>query len=290
MSFGWTLMFREGQWLELRSFLLKQRTNVAERIQYIEEEIRKIGEVSIVYEREIPDDITSPMTERRKSIIVSDNTSLSKLIKAYVVKGGNPFDISMFLHPDKKIIQEVEGGSPVETETQPYGGVVFPKSDDNFFAVISEAGLLPIWKDPYRKLGLRKNIWDEKLSPDEVLIRTREARKWVSKEIKELRNNLEAKIIKLCDLKEQLKLEQKEILAGCVGGFSSSDLDADFEKFKKDRHLSTIIDYFDSNFFQKDEDGNIDFSKSVPARIKIKFYRDMYLEDANDGSEKFTSL
>jgi hypothetical protein len=130
MSFGWTLMFREGQWLELRSFLLKQRTNVAERVQYIEEEISKIGEVSIVYEREIPDDINSPMTERRKSIIVSDNTSLSKLIKAYVVKGGNPFDISMFLHPDKKIIQEVEEGPPVETETQPYGGVVFPKSDD----------------------------------------------------------------------------------------------------------------------------------------------------------------
>jgi len=33
MSFGWTLMFREGQWLELRSFLLKQRANVKERLE-----------------------------------------------------------------------------------------------------------------------------------------------------------------------------------------------------------------------------------------------------------------
>ena len=293
MSFGWTLMFREGQWLELRSFLLKQRANVDDRLKYIQSELDKIGEITVVYEREDSTDLNTPMTEKRKSIIVEDNTSLSKLLKAYIARGGNPFDISMFLIPDRKIIKEVEEGEegePAEYESQPYDGLVFPKSDDKFFAVVSEAGLLPIWKDPYRKLGLKKNIWDEKKEPDEVLIRNRNARSWVSKEIKELRNNMEAKIIKLCDLKEQLNLEKKEILVRCVGDFSSATMDKDYLKFKRDRHLSVIIDYFDSQFFQRDEDGNIDFSKSVPPKIKIDQYKDMYLEDAPDGSEKFTAI
>ena len=104
MSFGWTLMFREGQWLELRSFLLKQRANVKERLEYIENELDKIGDVTVVYVREDENDVTTPMTEQRKGIIVEENTSLSKMIKAYVAKGGNPFDISMFLKPDFSIL------------------------------------------------------------------------------------------------------------------------------------------------------------------------------------------
>jgi hypothetical protein len=297
-------MFREGQWLELRSFLLKQRANVKERLEYIENELDKIGDVTVVYVREDENDVTTPMTEQRKGIIVEENTSLSKMIKAYVAKGGNPFDISMFLKPDFSILKELmadgslkdipeneyTGGEIVEVETQPYDGVVFPKSEDRLFAIISEAGLLPIWKDPYRKLGLKKNIWDEKLEPEEALIRTKSARKWVSKEIKELRNNIEAKIIKLCDLKEQLNLEKKEIIAGCVGGFSDAEIDLDLDRFLKDRHLAQIIEYFDSQFFQKDKEGKTDFSKRVPPPKKIEQYKDIYLEDAPDGSEKYTTL
>jgi len=283
-------MFREGQWLELRSFLLKQRENVDSRVTYINRELKKIGDVSVLYEREDPNDNTSKITEKRKGIIVEKNSSLGKLMKAYVARGGNPFDISMFLKPDSYIIKEVEEGPPQEIETQPYGGLVFPKSDEKFFAIVSEAGLLPIWKDPYRKLGEKKNIWDEKFSPEEVLLRMKEARGWVTKEIRELRNNMEAKIIKLCDLKEQLLLEKKEILVGAVGGFSSSDLDLDLDNFLLDRHLSQIIHYFDSQFFEVDEDGDIDFKSPISPKIKISQYKDMFLEDAPDGSETNTAL
>ena len=290
MSFGWTVMFREGQWLELRSFLLKQRINVNARASYLKKEIKKIGEVSIIYEREDPNDETTNMTERRKGIIVSQNSSLGKLMKAYVAKGGNPFDISMFLTPDRHIINELTDGDMVEIQTQPYDGVLHPMSDKKFFAVVSEAGLLPIWKDPYRKLGERKNIWDEKFSTDEVLIRLQNARSWASQEIKYFRNDIEARIIKLCDTREQLINEYTEILTQAVGDFSDAELDFDKEDFLVDRHLATIVNYFDEQFFVRNEEGDIDFTESVPPKIKIKLFRDMYLEDASDNSEDFTAL
>src|SRR6056300_1883761 len=97
MSFNWTMLFREGSWLEFRDYALNQRKNVQARFDTIQYELRRIGSVSITYARSNPDELSSKMTERRLGVTIKTGTTLAKLMRAYVARGGNFFDISMFL-------------------------------------------------------------------------------------------------------------------------------------------------------------------------------------------------
>ena len=129
MSFGWNVLFRNSSWLEFRGFILNQRRNVRSRIDAIDSELSKIGRIKVLYERRDPSDSKSEMTEKRIGLEIEEGTSLEKLLRAYISRGGNPFDISMFLIPDS---YEYEAGDegPVRVETQPYGGVVYPKGEE----------------------------------------------------------------------------------------------------------------------------------------------------------------
>ena len=95
MSFGWNCMFRRGSWVEFRRFVLLQRKNVPDRILHINKELSKIGQIEIEYEKS-----EGRVTEKRSGFFVERNTTLGKLLVAYIAQGGNPFDISMFLIPD----------------------------------------------------------------------------------------------------------------------------------------------------------------------------------------------
>ena len=52
MSFQWTVLFREGSWIDFRDFALNQRKNVQARFDTINYELERIGRVSVVYKRQ----------------------------------------------------------------------------------------------------------------------------------------------------------------------------------------------------------------------------------------------
>lgn len=264
MSFGWNCMFRRGQWLEFRRFVLLQRQNVGYRINYINKEINRIGEIRITYEKtgEGEDQVC---TEKRIGLQVDVNSALGKLLKAYIAQGGNPFDISMFLRPDSYdwIEREVEPseGQSVITDTQgnvqnvyksydqPYGGVLYPiTSTTEASEQIDTSGWLPVLKYPSWRLGGgNKSIYPR---ADEIGGVISHARKWATQEIAHLRNNLEARIIKLCDLREQLLIERDDILFNALSGTTAKLAPYDPNKQLDEVHLSHIVTNIDLNFFE----------------------------------------
>tara|TARA_Y100000591_G_C21809357_1_gene686955 strand:- start:810 stop:1673 length:864 start_codon:yes stop_codon:yes gene_type:complete len=287
MSFNWTMLFREGSWLEFRSFALKQRQNVQLRFDTIQYELSRIGNVSITYQRDPNNELK--MTERRLGINVKKNTSLGKLIQAYVAKGGNYFDISMFLKPDSYSVVEVESDDGIVgeiKEMQPYTGVISPSSGNAISDRVDTTGVTDVWRDPARKLGDKGTLWDDdstKLVGDRIIA----ARSWIQQEIKELRNDLEARIIKLCDLREQLLIERNEIVVSAIGG-TTPGTTFDTEAFLSDLHLSHIVFALDTDFYETKEDGTADFTKPRQGRGTKEFPN--LLEDAPSGEEKYTAL
>ena len=288
MSFNWTMLFREGSWLEFRSFALKQRQNVQLRFDTIDHELTKIGKVSITYQRDPNNPLK--MTERRLGINIKPDTTLAKLLQAYVAKGGNYFDISMFLKPDSYTVVETEGqdGETVNAikENQPYTGVISPSSGDAISDKVDTTGVTDVWKDPARKLGDKGTLWDEdstKLVGDRIIY----ARSWIQQEIKQLRNELEARILKLCDLREQLLIERNEIILTAIAG-TTAGTEFDPEAFIEDFHLSKIVYALDTDFYEMKEDGTADFTKPKQGRGSKQFAN--LLEDAPTGEEKYTAI
>ena len=323
MSFGWNCMFRKGQWLEFRRFVLLQRQNVGYRIDYINKELERIGQVKVIYER-VGEGENQRVTEKRVGLEVNLNSALGKLLKAYVAQGGNPFDISMFLQPDSYEWVEREGTElpSVEDEvittengtitntyrryTQPYGGVLSPRSasaDESEH--IDTSGWLPLWKYGPRRLGGKKNIYPR---ADEIGGVIYHARKWVTQEISHLRNNLEAKIIKLCDLREQLLIERDDLLFNAISGTAQGLAPYDPNKQLDEIHLSHIVTNIDLNFFEAKDQEQIDSLEGPPAPTTVDristnvpdfskprvrgpdpYYRSL-LDDAETGEEENTAL
>lgn len=316
MSFGWNCMFRKGSWLELRRFVLLQRQNVGNRINYINKELERIGNIKVLYEKsgEGEDQI---ITEKRIGIEVDLDSALGKLLKAYIAQGGNPFDISMFLQPDSYEWVEQEGdpsGDNVITDSQgnvknltkdydqPYGGVLAPRtSTTEESEQIDASGWLPIWKYGPRRLGGKKNIYPR---ADEIGGAISHARKWVTQEISHLRNNLEARIIKLCDLREQLMIERDDTLFNALSGTAAKLAPFDSDLQLDEVHLSHIVTNIDLNFFEaRDPDiveGPVqegvdrssvetpDFSKPRD-RGSDPYYKSL-LDDVSTGEEDNTAL
>jgi hypothetical protein len=294
MSFNWTMLFREGSWLEFRDYALNQRKNVQARFDTIQYELRRIGSVSITYARSNPDELSSKMTERRLGVTIKTGTTLAKLMRAYVARGGNFFDISMFLEPDSYTIID-ENSEPILGldpefrgffETQPYKGVLSPASGDVISDKIDLTGVLDYWKDPVRKLGGKETIWEAdstKFTGDRVIA----ARSWITQEIREHKHELEARILKLCDLREQLLLERREIILSAIAGTTASTV-YDKDSFLEGYHLSNIVYVFDTEFYELKEDGTADFTK--PKEGKGSKSLPNLLEDASNGEEKHTAL
>jgi len=323
MSFGWNCMFRRGQWLEFRRFVLLQRQNVGYRLNYIEKELANIGNIRIIYEK-VGEGENQKVTEKRVGLEVDIESSLGKLLKAYIAQGGNPFDISMFLQPDsyawverKDGEQPITGGVQVKDTQgnnqnlyrqydQPYGGVLYPRSataDES--EQIDTSGWLEIWKYGPRRLGGSKNIWPK---ADEIGGVIYHARKWVTQEISHLRNNLEARIIKLCDLREQLMIERADILYNAISGTAIGLAPYDPNNQLDEVHLSHIVTNIDLNFFEAMDQDQLPgtsgaaapnevnrIAASVPNlsrprdRGPFPYYRSL-LDDVDTGEEENTAL
>lgn len=283
MSFGWTGFFRQGAWREFRSFILNQKRDALARVRAINAEIGRIGYLRLLYSRFDPNDADSPMSESRVGIDVTPGSSLEKLLQAYIAQGGNPFDISMFLHFDSFQLVEVDGDSIVR-ELEPYGGVVYPQSADPIEGGLYTGGWLPIWRYPPRKFGNNITYITETAQMTPAI---RQARDWASREIR-YRNNLEARIIKLCDLREQLVKERDEVLPQAIGG-AAFGVEFNPDVFAVTHHTSGIINQIDEVFYPvKLEDGSYDFNQ--PRATEENPPYPVLLEDAPTGEEDWTSF
>jgi len=301
VSFNFTGFFRQGAWRELRRFLLNQKRDALPRVRAINAELARIGQIRILYQRTGPDNPNSPMSERRIGIDVQPGTSLEKLLQAYIAQGGNPFDVSMFLVPDSYILVNDEGSTsvtsevgtgdgertsdtdPIRRETAPYSGIVYPISADPVVGGLYTGGWLPLWRYPPRKFGNNITYVTESA---EMAPAIRQLRDWSNREIRNLRNNLEARIIKLCDLREQLLIERDEILPQAIGG-ATLGIPFDPDTFAVTHHTSGIIRQIDDVFYTL-QDGYYDFEN--PRQSEPNPPYPVLLEDAPTGEEDWTSF
>ena len=281
MPFNYLGTMRENQYRFFRNFTLTERRAVSARIRYINSELNKMGRITVVYEQKVVqiqtptgavDDITT-VSERRSGIIVSAGSTLEKLLQAYIAAGGNPNNVSMFLTPDELQFTSTldpdedpdvnpnqintDRGIPGTPFDQPYGGVVGVESSDAYGpGGLYRGGRPNFLRDPYTKIGRYIDLSDANAK---VAIKMDYARRWISQELKEL-SLMEARIIKMADLREQLLHERDVLIQQAVGG-SIPDFPnpPDPERFAQRLNLTEIVTEFDRVFYQTSDDGTPEF-------------------------------
>lgn len=252
-SFSWTGSFREGQWRAYRKFVLEERRDAPKREIAILDELARIGDVGIKYGK----DENGKTTERRVSIVLDEGSSLQKLMSAYVALGGNPFDISMFLSPDKAIAFE---GSE---STQPSGGV------STAIEMSYSIGGGPTSADATVAKYRPSRQGGPVINPDAMIgALVEHSRKWIHKEIKLKRNAVEHRILKLCDLREQLVQELDDI-CWATRGYGVNSRVYDTSRYDDDLTVAKIVYTIDAIFRVPSEDGTVspaaDFNLSAAA-------------------------
>lgn len=275
MAFGWLGTFRTGQWLAYRSFVLRERGDVSRRLRVIDAELDRIGTVTVDYKM-TTDPVTGRTTcsEERQAFSVSANSSLEKLFRAYAAQGGNPFDISLYLEPDSVgLLDEADPNSVVEF--QPYGGVIAPKTGDPALnATQWVGGQLDVVKYTTPRTG-GKDAHDSVTG--QAVDRTR---RWVNQVLDERIHSLEARILKLCDLREQL-MQERDLLEEMVGGtvVAMPNLDNDF--YNSEISIVGLVATIDQIFFTptSTNDGGTTLARNEEALARFPQLMDDILPD-----------
>lgn len=259
-SFSRVSTFSAAYFRAYTSWLLRNRRDVNARVSVINARLKKIGEVTVFYERVEQGDGGIRANEKRIGFSVTPNTTLEALVRAYIARGGNPLDISSFMHPDRTEI--LENGA--RAEMYPQGGVAAPKSvdynnpvdepDDTGYGSY-RGGYISLEGYHPARLGGRLNRGGRE---DDVVVNMMTyTSRWAQKEIKALQM-LEWKIIKQCDLREQLIQERDDILAQAFGGTLAS-LDSEFsdERFVRSHLVQNLIQDMYETVYNVFQDGEV---------------------------------
>lgn len=251
-SFAWVSRFREGSWLAFRKFFLEERQDASDRFLVIDAERERIGEVRVLYS--IKEDNT--VGERRTGIFVEpDNSSIAKLLQAYCALGGNPFDISMFMSPRAPIYS---GDSLIDS--LPGQGVVYMEKLSYAYDQGVKGDDVNLIKYQTSRVGGKVTIAQEAAIGDIVA----QSRGWVSKEIMNKRVRLEERIIKLCDLREQLDQEVEDMV-WALHGDMQADEDFTEDRFNIDLTAARIAYRIDSTFRIPEEDYTVNYDPDAEA-------------------------
>lgn len=245
-SFSYLGRFRIGQWKEFRRFILEERRDAAARIGVINAELNRIGKVRVRFEK-----VDGQVTEKRLMLRVTpSHSTLGKLMMAYTSLGGNPWDISMFLTPNSVRVDE-EGNLQF---TEPSGGVLHAKTGQLAYSgTLYQQGVSSLLKYDVNRVGGRRELNNEGDASQIAL-----ARRWVEPEIRYKRNALEERIIKLCDLREQL-LDEVDAITCAVAetmGLTTvySPEDEPGPAFSRGSSVAAIVGRFDGIVWTLDED------------------------------------
>jgi hypothetical protein len=207
MSFRWISLFRRGSWQAFRKFALEEHQDFDRRVGEIDRQVNIIGKVTVFYEK----NQNNVPTQKREGVYVKEGTSLHKLCMAYVAHGGNILDISMFL--DSSLISQNGEDDPLSQH--PLDGLVTPLSGSAGETVFT-GNWVGLDKHYYWKVGKAELPQEQTRT---ISSRIQKIRFSIEKEIKAKRNRIEEKIIKLCDLREQL-IKEKMYIEMARGGTS----------------------------------------------------------------------
>jgi hypothetical protein len=166
----------------------------------------------------------------------------------------------------------------------PLGGVAYPQTAEPNEPLDSwrafPGGYIPLKKYLPARIGDRKDIDADAESFVNFMTFFR---KPVSQEIRRKRNDIEARILKLCDLREQLVTERDTILVQAFGGLSSGMTEFDPERFAQVLRVPRIAQAIDELFFLVQEDGSIDFTTTNTSELAkyVNLLDDILPDEAN---------
>jgi len=227
--------FREGQWRVFRAFILRERRSVGQREEAIQAQLARIGKLRVLYGT---DATTEEVTEQRIGLVLegNENSSLAKLVQAYVALGGNPFDVSMFLYSND--------------EECPGLGFAYPLGMQ-YSLQSTEADLdSNIQKFKPSVVGGARTLDAEKIAKNMDI-----ARRFVTQEMYYKRIRLEERIIKLSDLAEQLEQEIVAMTNATMGEGMKASWSSDL--YQESHSVPALVFLFDSSFRVAEEDGTV---------------------------------
>jgi len=263
-----------GYFRAFSSWLLRNRRSIAARLAAIDAEVDRIGFITVLYKADTVDGKVQ-LTEQRVGFEVTDKSSLGRLCQAYVAQGGNPLDISPFMYPDatEAIEEDAEGNATESVERYPHGGVVAPKSveyndptpkeGENTGFGEYQGGYLNTDRFYAPRMGGRmsKGAFDS----DTITRYMHSMRRWASQEIKERLQDIEWRIIKLSDLREQLLKERDEVLVAAFGGALTGVGDFDEARFDRDLQVQNLVQDMYERLYEVEADGKVrSFSATDP--------------------------
>lgn len=225
-SFSKMSMFPVGYFYAYASWLLVNRKDIAARVAVLNAEIVRIGFVETLFQSQEDENGNVIATENRVGFAVTEDSSLARLCQAYIALGGNPYNIAPFMYPDTtETVSLTEDGEPIIADRYPKGGILAPKSAayNNPVDDPKSTGFGP-WQGGHletdRYYPGRQGMRVSRGSYDfqTVVTTMHMVRSWANQEIKEKLQDVEWRIIKLADLREQLLFERDEILHQAFGG------------------------------------------------------------------------
>lgn len=252
-----------GWFSSMSKWLLRNRKSLPGRVSIINAELERIGFIRVLYQANADAQGNVVVSENRMGFSVSAGSSLERLVQAYIAQGGNPYAISPFMHPDMtQIITDDENNVLATADLYPGGGVVSPRSVD--YTSPSE--------DPDDNgLGAYRGGWPENVGfytarqgarmpnvanvSDSIVRLTGQVREWANQDIRERLQDMEWRILKLCDLREQLLKERDELLAQAFGGTSSALSDFDDDRYVRGHLVQNLVHDMGTLLFPTDEDG-----------------------------------
>jgi hypothetical protein len=234
-SFSSIDTFREGQWRSFRHFVLDERRDAGSREAVILAEQRRIGKIRLLYKT---DSETGEVTQERYGFAVEGgpNTSIAKLLKAYIVLGGNPLDLSLFLYPNDAQC--------------PGDGFAYPKGFSYNLQSQEEDSDSNIEKYKPSRVGGTRETLSEIVAVNMDLLR-----RWTIQEMYQKRILLEERILKLADLYEQLEKEREDLIRATVGAGMKGEYTE--ERYQNSHTVPVLVYLLDSTFRVPESDGRV---------------------------------
>ena len=257
-----------GYFRAFSGWLLNNRKSVAARLNLLNTEIDRIGFITVRYRGNERDDGSVKMTEERLGFEVTENSTLARLVQAYIVNGGNPFDISPFWMPSRtKLIGTGGDGKPIRVEAYPYGGVLstyttepnepLPSkaTDDDGNEVVVRTGFGgykagQVQAERNYRLRLNTQTRPSDLDINDAM---RKMRDWSNQDITERLNNIEWRIIKQMDLQEQLMSERDELLTQAFGSVLDGLPAQSIRRFDPNMSVQSLVQDMYAIIYEMDE-------------------------------------
>ena len=300
-SFGKLAVFPAGYFRAFSSWILRHRRDVASHVAVLGAEIERIGLVRILYDVEQDEEGNIRATETRVGFRVTEGSSLARLVQAYVANGGNPYDISSFMYPDQtEILEEKPDETVIIYEEYPGGGVYAPKTVEYNNPVGNPGasgferyeGGEPALNNKTSERGYASRIggapergnWDS----DTIVKTMHRIRGWANQIIKERLQDIEWRIIKLADLREQLVDERESVLEQAFGGYLRGLPDQfDEDRFSVDMLAQNLIQTMNELLFRMDPDDDSNVKSNKSNETTGFLFWTFHTTDPNDTS-RFT--